>query len=164
MKVIVSDRKGKDVVIGTTAPELPDFNLENPTRVPFTTLLRVSTVLIIVCPLTLETRNLIAQPELDLLQPSALIINIARGGIVDEAALASSLKARKIAGAASDVFTQEPSRPEDNPLLAPLGSGVNFIATPHVAWFSQKTISNMQDMLQANVTQFIAGTPQNVVV
>ena len=100
---------------------------------PFERLIREADVISLHCPLTDATRHLIGAPELAAMKPTAILINTARGGLVDEAALADALRARQIGGAGFDVLTEEP--PVTNPLLAPdlLDAG-NFILTPHVAW------------------------------
>ena len=111
-------------------------------------------------PLTRETRNLIGARELARMKPGALLINTARGGLVDEAALAQALHAGAIAGAGFDVLSVEPPR-QGNPLLelqAP-----NLIVTPHVAWSSAQAMQALADQLIDNVEAFVRGAPQNVV-
>jgi glycerate dehydrogenase len=97
------------------------------------------------------------------MQSSAVIVNVARGGVVDEAALAVALQEKRIAGAATDVFTREPSDREDSPLLA-LPDDVHFVATPHVAWFSELTMVNSSKMLKDNVESIVKGEPKHVIV
>lgn len=91
------------------------------------TLMRDSDIVSLHCPLTPATRNLIGEKELNLLGPRGILINTARGGLIDEAALAQALGAGRIAGAGLDTFTQEPP-PTDSPLWAL----PNLVATPHV--------------------------------
>jgi glycerate dehydrogenase len=113
------------------------------------------------CPLTLETTGLIGEPELRAMKRSALLINTARGGIVDEAALVRALKEGWIAGAGFDVVTVEPP-PAGHPLLDPaLLTLPNFLLTPHVAWSSRPAMQTLADQLIANIEAFAAGTPQN---
>ena len=113
------------------------------------------------CPLTPETTGLIGETELRAMQRSALLINTARGGIVDEAALVLALKEGWIAGAGFDVVTVEPP-PVGHPLLDPaLLALPNFLLTPHVAWSSRPAMQTLADQLIANIEAFAAGTPQN---
>ena len=94
------------------------------------------------------------------MKSSAILINTARGGLVDEAALAVALKNGEIAGAGFDVLTEEPPR-NGNVLLDP--SIPNLIVTPHVAWASREAMQILADQLIDNVEAFVGGTPQNVV-
>ena len=125
--------------------------------------LRTATVLMVVCPISDETRNLISTKELAQMRQSAVIINVGRGGVVNEEALAEALQSRQIAGAASDVFVKEPAGVDESPLLR-LPQDVNFIASPHVAWCSELTMSNTYKALEDNVNDYMKGQPQNVVV
>jgi len=111
-------------------------------------------------PLTAETRHMIGAREFGLMKPSAILINAARGNLVDEAALVEALKSGRIAGAGFDVLSVEPPR-EGNPLLdldLP-----NFILTPHVAWGSREAMQTLADQLVDNIDAFVAGKPSNVV-
>lgn len=127
---------------------------------PFERLIREADVISLHCPLTDATRHLIGAPELAAMKPTAILINTARGGLVDEAALADALRARQIGGAGFDVLTEEP--PVANPLLAPdlLDAG-NFILTPHVAWSSREAMQTLADQLIDNIEAFVAGEPRN---
>lgn len=111
-------------------PGLPSGNWpQNITRHPtLETLLTDTDLLFLHLPLLPETKNLISSPQLAQLRPGAFIVNCARGGIIDEQALADALRAGHIAGAASDVFVTEPPS-ADNPLFAP---DLRFIGTPHL--------------------------------
>ncbi len=113
------------------------------------------------CPLTAETRNLIGEPELRAMKRSALLINTARGGVVDEAALIRALKEGWIGGAGFDVVTVEPP-PVDHPMLDPaLLALPNFLLTPHVAWASRPAMQRLADLLIDNIEAFAAGMPKN---
>ncbi|MDX1609424.1 MAG: NAD(P)-dependent oxidoreductase, partial [Halofilum sp. (in: g-proteobacteria)] len=112
------------------------------------------------CPLTEETRGLIGTAELRAMKPSAFLINTARGGIVDEAALEEALRAGTIAGAGIDVLTAEPPR-EGNVLLA--GDIPNLIVTPHSAWGTQAARQRLVEQVAANIEAWRAGTPRNAV-
>lgn len=123
-------------------------------------LLRTADVVSLHLPLNDQTRNLIGARELARMKPGALLINTARGGLVDEAALAQALTDGTIAGAGFDVLSKEPPSP-DNPLL---GLHLpNFILTPHVAWASAGAMQTLADMLIDNIEAWAAGAPVNVV-
>ncbi len=108
------------------------------------------------CPLTEQTRNLIGARELQLMKPSAFLINAARGGLVDEQALADALRRGHLGGAATDVLTSEPPS-DDNPLLA--ADVPRLIVTPHSAWGSREARQRIVGQLAVNATAFAAGTP-----
>ena len=112
------------------------------------------------CPLTEQTRNLIGARELALMKPQALLINTARGGLVDEQALADALRAGQLGGAALDVLSEEPPR-HGNPLLA--ADIPRLIITPHNAWASREARQRIVSQLAENATAFFAGAPQRVV-
>jgi glycerate dehydrogenase len=123
-------------------------------------LLAESDVLSLHCPLLPSTRNLIGAAELREMKPTALLINTARGGLVDERALVRALQEGWIAGAGIDVLTTEPPR-EGNPLLdlhLP-----NLIVTPHIAWASLGAMQFLADQLIDNIDAWSRGTPQNLV-
>ena len=127
---------------------------------PFERLIREADAISLHCPLNDATRHLIGAAELAAMKPDALLINTARGGLVDEAALADALRARRIGGAGFDVLTEEP--PVANPLLAAdiLDAG-NFILTPHVAWSSREAMQTLADQLIDNIEAFVRGEPVN---
>ncbi|MBX2834433.1 MAG: D-2-hydroxyacid dehydrogenase [Micavibrio sp.] len=102
-------------------------------RVAFDDVIKDADIISLHCPLTPDTRGMIGAEELSIMKNSAILVNTARGGIVDEAALAKALRERIIAGAVVDVVTQEPPR-DGNPLLDP--ELENLIITPHCAWAS----------------------------
>ncbi|MDQ2991055.1 MAG: D-2-hydroxyacid dehydrogenase [Pseudomonadota bacterium] len=130
------------------------------TVLPLDELLATSDVVSLHLPLTEQTRNMIGARELATMKRTALLINTARGGLVDEAALAQALRDGVIGGAGFDVLSKEPPVPE-NPLLAL--HQPNFILTPHVAWASAGAMQTLADMLVDNVEAFVAGKPLNVV-
>lgn len=129
-------------------------------RVALPEMLAQADAITIHCPLTAATRGLIGAPELGRMKREALLINTARGGIVDEAALAAALRAGTIAGAGVDVLTQEPPR-DGNPLLA--CDIPNLIVTPHTAWATRDARQRLIDQVADSIRAFHAGTPQNVV-
>ncbi|KZF24972.1 hypothetical protein L228DRAFT_59289 [Xylona heveae TC161] len=139
-------------------------------RVAFEEVLKTCTVLALACPLDDSTRNTLTERELSMMQPHAIIINVARGGVVNEADIAKALQMRRIAGYATDVFSKEPassSSEDPNPLLAgtagTAGTVPNIVLSPHVAWYSQSSVKNMRATIKANVEAFVAGSPINVV-
>ena len=141
--------------------------LDHPQRVgedleyqPLPRLLTESDVLTLHCPLLPSTRNLIGEAELRAMKRTAILINTARGGLVDERALAHALQEGWLAGAGIDVLTTEPPR-EGNPLLElhlP-----NLIVTPHIAWASLGAMQFLADQLIDNIDAWSRGTPRNLV-
>ena len=128
---------------------------------PFEQVLAESDVLSLHCPLTPQTRHMIAAPEFAQMRRAPLLINTARGGLVDEAAVGPALAAGHISGAAFDVTEQEPP-PADHPFMALLDRP-DFILTPHVAWASQEATQALADQLIDNIEAFQRGAPVNVV-
>jgi glycerate dehydrogenase len=99
------------------------------------------------------------------MSPYAVVVNIARGGIVDEAAVVQALKDKQIAGYATDVFAKEPVEgPADSPLLAEDARSLNITVSPHLAWFSQRTLTNLGQILKNTVEACVEGRPINVIV
>ncbi|MGD9543617.1 MAG: D-2-hydroxyacid dehydrogenase [Methylocystis sp.] len=131
-----------------------------PNKVDVATILREADVVTLNLPLTPETKNMIGAKELASMKKTACIINTARGGIVDEAALADALRKGVIAGAGFDVLTVEPPK-NGNILLDP--TIPNLIVTPHVAWASKEAMQVLADQLVDNIDAFVAGSPRNVV-
>ncbi len=129
-------------------------------RVTLRALLAQSDVVSLHCPLTDVTRNLIDQEELTCMKDSALLINTARGGIVNEPALMKALQNGEIGGAAIDVLTEEPPS-QGNPLLDV--SLPNLIVTPHIAWASTHARQSLIDQVAGNILAFLDGKPRNVV-
>jgi glycerate dehydrogenase len=127
---------------------------------PLPRLLAESDVLTLHCPLLPSTRNLIGEAELRAMKRTAILINTARGGLVDEHALARALQEGWIAGAGIDVLTTEPPR-AGNPLLELRLP--NLIVTPHIAWASQGAMQFLADQLIDNIDAWSRGAPQNLV-
>ena len=123
------------------------------------TLLKNSDIVSLHTPLTPETRGLIGEKELSSMKPSAILINTARGPVVDSAALADALNCGKIAGAGVDVFEMEPPVPADHPLL----NAKNLIATPHVAFATREALVKRAAIVFDNIDRWIKGTPANVI-
>jgi glycerate dehydrogenase len=127
---------------------------------PADEVLRQSDVVSLHLPLTPQTRNLIAAKELGRMKRGALLVNTARGGLVDEAALAEALRRGVIAGAGFDVLSVEPPR-AGNPLLEL--ALPNFILTPHVAWSGEQAMQALADQVIDNIEAFARGAPRNTV-
>lgn len=139
MKVIVAERINKK---------------ESHETVPFNELLSQADVISLHCPLTPETKNLIDIKELTMMKSNVILINMARGGIVNEEALADALLNKKIAGAAVDVLVKEP--PEDNSPLLQLDLP-NLIITPHIAWASRTARQNVLNQVVENIDNYLLG-------
>ena len=122
------------------------------------TLLTESDIVTLHCPLTDQTHNLIDAAAIEKMKPTALLINTARGGIVNEDALAHALNNNKLAGAAFDVLTTEPPK-QGNVLL----QAKNMIITPHSAWSTVQARQRLVDETAKNIEAFIANKPRNVV-
>jgi len=133
-----------------------------PLYTPFEEVMRVSDVITVHCPLLATTRNLISDAEFALMERRPLLINTARGGLVDEAALERALESNRIAGAGFDVVTTEP--PGADHVMHRIARRPNVILTPHVAWASCEAVQGLADQLIDNVEAGWAGTPRNVVV
>lgn len=124
-------------------------------RQPLAGLLASSDVVSLHCPLTPDTAGLIGAAELALMKPEALLINTARGGLVDEEALLQALLDQRLGGAACDVARREPPLADD-PLLRALASD-RFLLTPHIAWASDEAMQGLADQLIDNVDAFLRG-------
>jgi len=120
-------------------------------RTSFDDLLREADVVTLHVPLTAATRHLLGAPQLSSMKPDAVLINTARGGVVDEAALASALRARKLGGAALDVFEREPL-----PAGSALADCPNLILTPHVAGVTRESNVRVSTMIAERVAAFLA--------
>lgn len=131
-----------------------------PDRLPLTELLPQVDALSLHCPLNEHTRNLIGAEELGAMKPGAFLINTARGGLVDEQALADALRAGHLGGAACDVLSEEPPR-HGNPLLA--ADIPRLILTPHSAWGSREARQRIVDQLGENAQAYFVGAPRRVV-
>jgi len=119
---------------------------------------RESDVLSLHCPLTAENAGMVNAERLRLMKPTALLLNTARGGLIDEAALAEALNAGRLAGAGLDVLSSEPP-PADNPLL----QARNCLITPHLAWATRRARERLMATAAGNLKAFLDGRPVNVV-
>jgi glycerate dehydrogenase len=143
MNVVLAERKGMPTRAG---------------RVEFNTAVAQADIVSLHCPLNDDTRNLIASDELNLMKPSAVLINTARGGIVDENALVNALANNQIKAAAFDVLAIEPAT-ECNPLAN--YSGDNLLLTPHIAWASKQSVSRLIALIAKNIQDFEQGLTTN---
>jgi glycerate dehydrogenase len=132
-----------------------------PLYTPWDDVLETSDIITLHSPLIPETRNMIAMPEFRAMKRRPLIINTARGGLVDEADLVRALDEGLISGAGFDVTIGEPP-PLDSPLMQ-IARRPNVILTPHVAWASDEAQQALADQLMDNVENFVAGRPSNLV-
>jgi glycerate dehydrogenase len=123
-------------------------------RLPFRDVLEQADVLSLHCPLTDDTYHMIGAPQLAQMQPDALLINTARGALVDNAALATALRAGRLGGAGIDVLPIEPPE-DDHPLLA--SDVPNLIVTPHIAWAALEARQRALDQVAENVAAFLDG-------
>ncbi|HEY3654798.1 MAG TPA: NAD(P)-dependent oxidoreductase [Steroidobacteraceae bacterium] len=146
MRVIIANRPGG-------VPEPGRYDLDR--------LLTMSDVVSLHCPLTPATRGMIGARELALMKPDALLINTARGGLIDGHALSAALKAGCLGGAGIDVLPQEPPADGD-PLLDP--DIPNLLLTPHVAWAAREARQRCLDEIAANVQDFLNGGRRGRVV
>jgi glycerate dehydrogenase len=133
-----------------------------PLYTPWEEVLETSDVITLHCPLTPETRNMIAMQEFRRMRRQPLLINTARGGLVDEADLEKALDEGLISGAGIDVTLPEPP-PADGPLMR-IARRRNVIVTPHVAWASVEAQQALADQLIDNIENFVAGRPTNLVL
>jgi Lactate dehydrogenase and related dehydrogenases len=144
--VVMSERKGAPCRDG---------------RTPFDEAIKTADIISVHCPLTEETRNLITLNEFKVMKPSCIIINTARGGIINEADLTSALEQNIIAGAGVDVLTKEPAE-LSNPLANYKGS--NLLLTPHIAWASTESIVRLVKEVSLNIKAFKQGEPRSRLV
>ena len=147
MEILVAARPGVSGTIPQDRIELPQ-------------LLRQADIVSLHCPLTPETRNLINAQSLELMKPTAFLINTARGALVDEAALIDALRKKQIAGAALDVITQEPP-PSDHPIIRAAKELDHLIVTPHTAWSARETRERLLQEVEGNISAFLQGRDRN---
>lgn len=168
MQVLVASRKNTPLgdALPTPTPALDPSSSSTPEeRVPFEDVLRRSTVLFLALPRTPQTVNLLSTPEFAQMTPYTILVNIARGGIVDEAAVVKALEDGQIAGYATDVFENEPAEgPDDSALLSKEAHDLNITLSPHLAWFSQRTLKNLSQILKNTIEAWVEDRPINVIV
>lgn len=174
MTVLVASRKGAASGAVTAAHTRETMGTEaHDSRTPFAEVLRQSTVLVLCLPRNPATLKLISHDEFQMMSQKTIMINVSRGGIVDEPALIQALRGGVIDGCATDVFLKEPSgagnhwKEGDSPILK-LSQGeaeeLNLLVTPHVAWYARATIDGYLGAYKENVEDWVAGKPKNIVV
>lgn len=153
MRILVAERQGGGAADSSTQ--------SSPVRVTLDELLRTADVLSLHCPLTPATTGLIGRRELALMKPDALLINTARGALVDLEALVAALKGGDLGGAAIDVLPKEP--PTEGSVLFEPGIP-NLVVTPHIAWAAFEARQRAVDELALNVEDFLRGGRRGRVV
>jgi glycerate dehydrogenase len=151
---------GMDVLVaarwGATQPIPAD-------RLAFEEVLRQCDILSLHAPLTSETKHMINEQTLGLMKPTALLINTARGALIDEPALLQALRNQQLAGAALDVLSREPPAAAD-PVTAAARELDNLIVTPHTAWSAREARERLVLEIEQNVAAFLNGVERNAVV
>ena len=145
---------GMNVVAYTSKSELP----KGMEKVSLDELFKSSDIISLHCPLTTETKGLVNDERLNMMKPSAILINTSRGPVVDESAVAEALNQDRIAAFGADVISIEPAK-ADNPLL----HAKNCFLTPHIAWATKEARQRLIDICAENVKAFLKDKPQNVV-
>lgn len=143
--------------VSQRSPDLVADEVCPPDDLPY--LLETSDVVVLATPLTPETRGMIGEAQLRTMRPGSYLINIARGGVVDEPALIAALADGHLGGAGLDVFAQEPL-----PAESPLWDMPNVIITPHVAASSERYMQRVEDLVCDNMRRFLEGQPLRNVV
>jgi glycerate dehydrogenase len=146
MRIIIADRSGSPPQAG---------------RLPLDELLAIADIVSLHCPLNEATRGLIGSRELALMKSDALLINTARGALIDGAALAAALKAGRLGGAGIDVLPEEPPHPGEPLIDAQIP---NLLVTPHIAWAAREARQRCIDEMAANIRDFRSGGRRGRVV
>lgn len=164
MKAQFADRKGASTV--------------REGRVAFEECLKTSTVLFLTLPLSAETLNMISTPEFKLMRSDVLIVNVARGGIINEEALVQAIKDREIGAAATDVYVEEPAGLENNVLVRAANDWAEgerkggilaelngrLVLTPHIAWFASSSLDKLRRTVASNIEAWARGEATNIVL
>ncbi|MGH7798679.1 MAG: D-2-hydroxyacid dehydrogenase [Candidatus Binatia bacterium] len=149
MKILIAARPG-------AAGSIPQG------RMALDRLLREADIVSLHCPLAPQTRNLINERSLSLMKPTALLINTARGALIDEAALIAALRKKQIAAAALDVLSKEPP-PADHPMIQAAKELDHLIVTPHTAWSAREARERLLQEVEENIDAFLHGRDRNSV-
>jgi glycerate dehydrogenase len=132
-------------------------------RVSLTELFRQADIITLHCPLTAQTKNLINAETLSLMKPTALLVNTARGALIDETALIQALRQKRLAAAALDVISREPP-PAGHPIIQAAKELDNLLLTPHTAWGAREARERLLNEVANNISAFFEGRPRNIVV
>lgn len=124
-------------------------------RVSFQQVISTCTVLMLCCPLDQTSTNTISEPELRTMRPDSIIVNVARGAVVDEAALLRALQQRWISAAATDVFVDEPGTKESSRLVRECPSSLTL--SPHIAWYGESSLENVRSRVKKIIESYVAG-------
>ena len=155
------ERLARAVGMHTLVAEHKGAGVVREGRTAFAEVLGASDIVTLHTPLNDETRHLVGAAELAMMRPEAVLINCARGGVVDELALIEALRAGVIAGAGVDVLSREPPRAGQNALVEL--DLPNLIVTPHIAWASLQAMQTLADQLVDNIEAFVRGEGRNLV-
>jgi len=141
-------------------------------KVAFETVLRTSTVLFLTLPLSPSTTNMLSTPEFALLnlELTPILVNVSRGGIVDEEALIKAIEEKKLAGCATDVFLEEPAGKSNSVLVRKVSEwekegsemGGRLILSPHVAWWARSSLERLKGVVASNVENWTQGKMDDV--
>ena len=136
----------------------PEYDADGVEFVDFDTLLARSDVLSLHCPATPETRGLVSRETIAKMKPGAILLNTARGALVDEEAVADALESGKLAFYGADAFATEPLPPQSR-----LRSLPGAVLTPHIAWTTKEALQRLMDITTGNLRSFLAGKGENIV-
>ena len=145
-------------VLVCTRTVRPEYSADGVEFVEFDTLLRESDVLSLHCPATPKTRGLISADALARMKPGAILLNTARGALVDEEAVAAALRSGLLGFYGADAFGTEPL-----PQESPLRKEPHAILTPHIAWTTKEALQNLMDITTRNLRTFLDGNGENIV-
>lgn len=145
-------------VLTCTRTVRPEYAADGVEFVDFDTLLARSDVLSMHCPATPATRGVIDAAALQKMRPGAVLLNTARGALVDEAAVAAALHSGRLAFYGADAYSTEPLPPD-----SPLRAEPHALLTPHIAWATQEALQRLMDITTENLRSYLAGAGQNIV-
>ena len=148
---------GMEVLVCTRTVR-PEYEADGVEFVPFADLLKESDVLSLHCPATPQTRGLIGAEALAQMKPGAILLNTARGALVDEAAVTAALRSGQLGFYGADAFATEPL-PEDSPLR----KEPHALLTPHIAWTTKEALQNLMDITTRNLRTFLDGNGEHIV-
>ena len=145
-------------VLACTRTVRPEYEADGVEFVPWDTLLRRSDVVSLHCPATPQTRGMVDADALAKMKPGAILLNTARGALVDEAAVATALHSGQLGFSGADAFATEPL-PADSPLRAE----PHALLTPHIAWTTKEALQNLMEITTRNLRTFLAGNGEHIV-